>query len=293
MLTCGGLCCAAPMWLRGDLLGAPPAALFLLLVAVGWLLGNTVREHRAHTEALRARTTIEAITAERLEIARELHDLVAHSIGIIAIQAGVGSRVMDTQPEEARNALRAIEATSRETLAGLRRTVGSLRRPVDGTVGGRVGGADEVPAAPSPRGPAPGLAEVERLVTATAEAGVRVDVRWLGERRPLAPELELSAFRIVQEAVTNVVRHAGVQRCRVVLEYRESELTVEVTDRGSGSGHGHGGSGGGGGGFGLIGMRERVALLDGEFSAGPRDGGGFRVAARLPVAVAATAVEAV
>jgi signal transduction histidine kinase len=212
-------------------------------------------------------TTEQAVTAERLRIARELHDMIAHSIGIIAIQAGVGSRVIETQPAEALAALRAIEATSRETLSGLRRTLVALRQ------------ADLVAASvQAPLAPAPGLADVGRLAAATTDAGVRVDVRWGGKRRPLPVDIDLSAYRIVQEAVTNVVRHAGTRRCRVAIDYGEVELSVEVIDDGRGMPSSPVDAG-----FGITGMRERVSLLHGHFSAGPRPEGGFRVAARLPL----------
>ncbi|MFG2127970.1 sensor histidine kinase [Streptomyces sp. NPDC048751] len=237
-------------------------------LAASCMAGLLSRERREHGVALRAQEVAEAVTAERLLIARELHDMVAHSIGIIAIQAGMGSRVIHTQPAEARDALRAIEATSRETLSGLRRTLVSLRQADRGTT------ASEQ----SPLAPTPGLADIERLAAATAGAGVRVDVRCTGEQRPVPADIDLSAYRIVQEALTNVVRHAGTERCRVIIDYRGEELSVEVVDNGRGvteDGSAHG--------FGLIGMRERVGLLDGHLSAGPRAEGGFRVAARLPL----------
>jgi signal transduction histidine kinase len=223
-----------------------------------WVVGQSIRQRRQYVDARRAQAEHEAVQAERLRIARELHDMIAHSIGVIAIQAGVGRRVIETQPAEARNALNAIEDTSRETLAGLRRMLGTLRES-DGV----------------PLDPAPGLADLDKLVERTADAGIRVDVRWRGERRPLPPDIDLSAFRIVQEAVTNVVRHAGTQRCSVLIEQRDGELLVEVTDEGRGGVEGVG--------YGIPGMRERVSLLHGEFSAGRRPEGGFRVAARIPV----------
>ncbi|MYX97065.1 sensor histidine kinase [Streptomyces sp. SID486] len=250
----------------------------LLAMAASCMAGLLSRERREHAVALRAQEVAEAVTAERLRIARELHDMVAHSIGIVAIQAGVGSRVIKTQPAEAREALRAIEATSRETLAGLRRTLVSLRQ------------ADRGPATSqqSPLAPTPGLAEVERLAAATADAGVRVDVRRSGEQRPVPADVDLSAYRIVQEALTNVVRHAGTGHCRVAVDYGAEELSVEVVDDGRGAtenGSDHG--------FGIIGMRERAGLLGGCLSAGPRPEGGFRVTARLPLpAPSGVAVEA-
>ncbi len=240
----------------------------VLAMAASCMAGLLSRERRVHAVALRAQEVAEAVTAERLRIARELHDMVAHSIGIIAIQAGVGSRVIQTQPAEAREALRAIEATSRETLSGLRRTLVSLRQADLGAT------ASEQ----SPLAPSPGLADVERLAAATADAGVRVDVRRSGEQRPLPADIDLSAYRIVQEALTNVVRHAGTGRCRVAIDYGNEELSVEVVDDGrgaTGDSPAHG--------FGIIGMRERVGLLHGHLSAGPRPEGGFRVAARLPL----------
>ncbi|GAA3765191.1 sensor histidine kinase [Plantactinospora mayteni] len=227
-----------------------------------WMLGNSVRTRRRYAEALRSQATAQAVTAERLRIARELHDLVAHSIGIIAIQAGVGSRVIQTQPAEAGAALRVIETTSRETLAGLRRVLGGLRQAG--------------PSDPVSRDPAPGLADLDRLAVATAEAGVRVELCWRGERRPLPADIELSAYRIAQEAVTNVVRHAETPQCRVTLDYRDDDLYVEIVDEGRGGPVAATG-------FGITGMRERVGLLHGDFEAGPVPGAGFRVAARLPL----------
>lgn len=234
----------------------------LLALAVALVSGVLIRERRDHAAAMRGQAAAHAVTAERLRIARDLHDMVAHSIGIIAIQSGAARRVLDTQPDKARDALTAIEVTSQETLAGLRHMLGALRQADTGV---------DVP----DRVPVTGLADVERLAATAAEAGVQVEVRWSGRRRPLQPEIEVSAFRIIQEAVTNVVRHAGTPRCRVAVEFREEELAVEVTDDGRGSSCE-------GAGYGLAGMRERVSLLRGEFAAGPRPEGGFRVAARIP-----------
>ncbi|NYI06968.1 sensor histidine kinase [Allostreptomyces psammosilenae] len=270
-------------------------------VVIAWLIGDSVRQARAHTAELHARAAAQAVTAERLRIAREMHDTVAHSIGIIALQAGAAARVVETQPARAREAMLTVEAVGRETLSGLRRMLGALRQAEqqagpaapDGQPGGRYpdstgrspepGGRERGRAEAPPR-PAAGLADVERLAATTTAAGVRVEVWWRGARRPLPPEIDLAAFRIVQEAVTNVVRHAAVTSCEVRVDYRDDELAVEVLDRGRGGGTGTDT------GFGLVGMRERAALLHGHFAAGPRPGGGFRVAARLPLpAVAAVA----
>ncbi|MFJ9909223.1 sensor histidine kinase [Streptomyces sp. NPDC101152] len=234
-------------------------------IAIPWAIGNSIRQQRGYTQALRAYAAEQAVTAERLRIARELHDAVAHSIGVIAIQAGAAGLVLDAEPAGARRALDAIEATSRETLAGLRRMLVSLRRAEAGE---------------DPPGSAPlaGLEAVDRLAETMARAGVTVEVRWQGRPRPLPPEVDLAAFRIVQESVTNVVRHAGAHRCEVHITYREQELDIEVLDDGRPV-HGHRT---GVTGYGISGMRERVALLNGRFSAGSRPEGGFRVAARLP-----------
>ncbi|MCO5988278.1 ATP-binding protein [Actinoallomurus spadix] len=192
--------------------------------------------------------------------------MVAHSIGIVALQAGAARRVIDTQPTGARDALREVELASRETLSGLRRMLGALRQAElrDGAPG-----FDEMP----------GLADVDRLAATTTAAGVRVDVQWRGERRPLPPEVDLSAYRIIQEAVTNVVRHAGARSCTVSIDHRDEEISIEVVD----DGRGHGLTPGTG--YGLVGMRERAALLHGDLTAGPRPEGGFRVTARLPLPV--------
>jgi signal transduction histidine kinase len=243
----------------------------LLLVAalttvLAWVAGSSLRQRRDYAAALRAQATAQAVTAERLRIARDLHDLVAHSIGVIAFQAGMGSRVIGTQPGEARDALLAIETASRETLAGLRRMLGALRPA----------GPDSGAAAPL--GPSPRLADLGLLAVTAAHAGIRMDVTWSGERRPLPAEIELSAFRIIQEAVTNVVRHARTDWCQVSVCYGARELSVEITDDGDGSALTPGG-------YGITGMRERAELLDGQLTAGPRPDGGYGVTARLPVAV--------
>ncbi|GAA2374054.1 hypothetical protein GCM10010246_81090 [Streptomyces cuspidosporus] len=286
-----------------DALGSDPY--IALIVVIAWLVGNSIRQSRLHTEELHARAAAQAVTAERLRIAREMHDTVAHSIGIIALQAGAAARVIETQPDRAREAMLTVEKTGRETLAGLRRMLGALRqadREADGMAGqdtarttartaapttgqttarttARAAEAPREPAAPASLRPAVGLADVERLAATTTAAGVRVEVRWQGRRRPLPPDLDLAAFRIVQESVTNVVRHSGADSCRVSVDYGDDELAIEVRDRGEGpapdAGHDTG--------YGLVGMRERIALLHGDFTAGPATDGGFRVAARLPL----------
>ncbi|MFI1937145.1 sensor histidine kinase [Streptomyces purpureus] len=253
-----------------------------LVVVIAWLLGRSAHQARAHAEEARTQAAARAVTAERLRIARELHDMVAHSIGIIALQAGAARRVVETRPAAAGEALAAIETAGRETLSGLRGMLGALRQAEPGEEARGDAGA-------APLEPAQGLADLERLAEATTGAGVRVEVEWRGERGALPPEIDLSAYRIVQEAVTNVVRHAGADSCRVIVDRREGELSLEVLDRGRGQGLGRTA----GSGWGLAGMRERVALLHGEFSAAPRPDRGFRVAARLPVPAPTTTVTGV
>ncbi|SCG47399.1 sensor histidine kinase [Micromonospora humi] len=240
------------------------ATLSVPAVLAAWVVGNSAFARRRHAEQLRAHAATEAVAAERLRIARELHDLVAHSIGVIAIQAGVGARVIDSQPGQARAALATIESTSRETLAGLRRTLGALRRPDDATAS---------------LDPTPGLCDLDRLVEAAGDAGVRVTLAVDGEPGPLPTEVELAAYRIVQEALTNVVRHARVTECRVAVRHAPDGVRVEVVDDGRGGPVGDQGHG-------IVGMRERAVLLGGRFEAGPRPAGGFRVAAVLPAASA-------
>jgi signal transduction histidine kinase len=243
----------------------------VMVMVIAWLIGNSIRQAHARAELVRAQAAVQTAMAERLRIARELHDIVAHSIGIIAIQAGSGRRVFDARPDQARDALATIEATSRETLSGLRRMVKGLRN------------ADpEAGPGQAPLDPAPGLAGIDRLAAMTLDAGVQVDVDWHGSREPLPADIDASAFRIIQEAVTNVVRHAGTGQCQVCIGQQDGQLSIEVTDSG------RGGSGAGTG-YGITGMRERATLLGGDFSAGPRPGGGFRVTARLPLPAPAAA----
>jgi len=307
---------------------AVPAA---LIVIITWGLGYAVRQRRAYAEQLRDQAATSAVTEERLRIARELHDVVAHSMTVIAVQAGYGHHVIGAQPAQAREALGAIQATSREALADMRRMLGVLRQsgpepfgPEIGSGRNRAAGPAAIPApgmlpavhgraetagpaaaassgAAAPLAPAPGLADLKRLAARIARAGVRVDLQVRGRRRELPPGIDLAAFRIVQEALTNVVKHADTPSCRVIVSYGTDELSIEVTDEGRGSlvpaaavarGPGPRSPGPGGpgvargeevtGGHGLIGMRERVSLYGGQLSAAPLPESGFRVAARLP-----------
>jgi signal transduction histidine kinase len=334
-----------------------------LCVIIAWFTGYIVRQRRRYAVRLQDEAASKAVAEERLRIARELHDVVAHSMSVIAVQAGYGQYVIDTQPADARNALGAIQATSREALDEMRRMLGALRqadetdqaargagggspaadrwRAAGGTPGaadpeaGGLGGVSRLGgvSGTAPLFPAPGLADLDRLLSRTASAGVRVDVTRCGQPRELPASIDLSAYRIVQEALTNVVKHARTSSCRVLIGYGHDELILEVTDNGAGlpemagagaSHHrstlalaggftgdaglgaggptllamsgmsawhgalpGEAGPGGGfvigGSGHGIIGMRERVSLLGGEFSAGPLPGYGFGVSAHIPL----------
>jgi signal transduction histidine kinase len=256
---------------------APTVVTNTLVIGAAWLLGHFVGVRRAYTarvertaelERARAEQARRAVAEERLRLARELHDVVAHSISVIAVQSGVGAHIAKTQPEEAAKALAAIEATSRAALTELRRLLGVLRQ--EGEPEGSLA-------------PVPGLADLDGLLAEVAKAGLGVRLRVEGTPSPLPAGVDLSAYRIVQEALTNVVKHAGPARAQVVVGYRDHEVTVEVTDDGRGvtvpTGDGRARVG-----HGLIGMRERVQVFGGDLETGPRPGGGFRVAARLPFA---------
>ncbi|GAA4541245.1 sensor histidine kinase [Amycolatopsis samaneae] len=231
---------------------------------VSYALGYLVLTRREQAEQLRETYAHQAVSEERLRIAREMHDVVAHSMSLIAVKAAVGNHVALEQPEEARDALRVIEDASRETLAELRRMLGVLR-----------GGTDEPPALLAP---APTLADLRALAERTGQAGpsVELDVEGLAE---LPAGVGQSVYRITQEALTNVVKHAGASACRVLVRGDEGQVSVEVTDDGAGGANGPVAPG-----HGMIGMRERVAVYGGEFSAETLPDKGFRVFARLPYA---------
>ena len=252
----------------------------LLAAAVAWLTGENWRNRRARWSAMEARTARleqereerarQAVTEERLRIARELHDIVAHSMSVIAVQSGVGHHVIDTDVDAARRALAAIETTSREALTEMRRLLGVLRQDEEQ--------ADKL-------APAPRLADVYGILEQLRDSGLDVTMEIEGGDRELSPAVDLCAYRIIQEALTNVIKHGG-RAAHVTVACREREVDIEVTDEGSGHMAPVGGpspsSVNAGAGHGLVGMRERVALFGGAFSAGRRPGGGFRVSAQLP-----------
>jgi signal transduction histidine kinase len=253
-------------------------ALFVSWAAGAVVLGGSVLSRRSELVALeeRARHLAETreeearrrVAEERLRIARDLHDSVAHTLASISVQAGVGAHVLDERPDDARDALLAIKDTSREALSELRATLGMLR-------------SDDT----TSREPAAGLDRLPALVASSRATGLPVDLVVEGEARPLPPAIDAAAFRIVQESLTNVIRHAGPARATVAVRHGDDGLEIEVTDDGRGAPSDPAGAAGaiGATGHGLAGMRERVALLGGAFDAGSRPDGGYRVRARLPL----------
>jgi signal transduction histidine kinase len=246
----------------------------LLQFVAAWFLGDLQQRRLAYTaklEALNAQLADEqelrarwAVAEERGRIARELHDVVAHSVSVMVVQAGAARRSVAAHPDQATAALTQIESTGRQALAEMRRLLGLLRDGQDGT------------AALTPQ---PSLAHLDSLLAAAREAGLPVELTVEGEPRQLPAGIDLSAYRIVQEALTNSLKHAGPAKATVRVRYGARALDVQVSDNGRGAarvaddGHTHG----------LIGMRERVALFGGALEVGSRPGGGFLVAARLPL----------
>jgi signal transduction histidine kinase len=249
-----------------------------VLLAAAWTLGDGVRQRRAHASELEERAArlerereekaAQAAAQERLRIARELHDVVAHSLSVIGVQAGAARLVLDADPHptRAREAVAAIEATANQAMAEMRRALGILR-------------------ATEPSGvalaPLPGLGQLPALQDQLRSAGLPVGLIVQGTPRPLATSIDLSLYRIVQEALTNALKHARATRADVVVCWAAHEITVEVTDDGQGPSTATARSEGAG----TIGMRERVALFGGELQVGPRPQGGYAVHVGLPIAV--------
>ena len=243
---------------------------FGLLFGVPWTVGRMMRHRRQREVALEERADAlereqeqrarAAVAEERTRIARELHDVVAHAISVIVVQARGGRKLLDAEPEEARKALDAIERTASEALGEMRRLLGLLRE------------SDEQLAL----APQPTLARLDDLVGQVRGAGLPVELAIEGEPTELPPGVDLSAYRIVQEALTNALKHAGPARARVLVRYREDELELEIQDDGAGGGNS------GGAGQGLAGIQERVAIFGGDVDAGRQPEGGYAVRARLP-----------
>ena len=260
-----------PLWIGYAVLGGGVSDFAAVGVLYGgsWLLGHAMRERSKRAEHLAERAARlerereeeaeRAVARERARIARELHDIVSHSISVVAVQSQAVRRRLG--PDHGREAddLRAVETTARQAMAEMRRLFGVLR-------------ADGEPPSLSPQ---PGLDQLERLLADTRASGVPVEFRLEGERVPLPPGVDLAAYRIVQEALTNVRKHADAARASVTLRFRERELELVVEDDGRAQQSGDGG-------YGLVGMRERVAIYGGTLEAGPNPDGGFVVHATLP-----------
>jgi len=245
----------------------------------GWLvaslvLGETARSRRAYLEEVEQRA-LEAERSredeahrrageERIRIARELHDVLAHRISMISVQSGVGAHLLDRDPDQARRALVAVNQASKEALQELRATLGLLRQ-VDG---------------PESRSPVPGLAQLELVMASTTAAGVDVRLDVSGQPRDLPTGVDLAAYRIIQESLTNVIRHARAATARIAIAYRRGDVVIEIEDDGRGLDEQGAPTSGGNG---LLGMHERAAALGGDLEAGPVAAGGFRVRARLPL----------
>jgi signal transduction histidine kinase len=254
--------------------GDHPGDFLFPLVAFGvaWIVGfglgqkfheaDEVRERAARLEREREEEARLAVAEERARIARELHDIVGHSVSVMTVQAAGVRSLLKPDQEREREALMVIEQTGREALAEMRRLVGVLRRP------------EESPAL----APQPSLENVDRLVSQAREAGLPVQLRVEGERVQLPAGVDLTAYRLVQEGLTNAIKHARAEHAEVIVRYVDSRVELTVSDDGDGDGDGVKG------GNGLVGMRERVSVYGGELEAGPLPQGGFRLHATLPIA---------
>jgi len=274
--ACAGLVIgtSVPPW--GSALFWPDLMRTFAILAVAAAIGDATRNRRAYVteveeraaeaERTREEETRRRVDEERLRIARELHDITAHSLSIVAVQSGAALHVLDTDPDAARGALVAIRSTSRDALNELRAILGVLRGSGEAREG-------------APLTPTPGLARVADLAAPLRDAGLTVDLVAPESAEPLPAFVEASAYRIVQEALTNVLRHAGTASVRVTLRRDDDMLSIDVVDDGSGRtlaaqpAEGHG----------IAGMRERALALGGTFEAGPVKGGGWRVSATLPL----------
>ena len=245
----------------------------IFFVVTPWLVGRLLRNTMLTARELAERAELaeharedeerRAVMAERNRVARELHDVLAHNLSVVVVQAGAARRIVERDPQRAAEVAALIELTGREALAELRHLFGPVRRP-DGP----------------PHTEQPGLDDLERLTTRVRHAGLEVDLRIKGDPVPLPAGVDLTAYRVVQEALTNALKHAGAAAATVALTYEPSELVISVEDDGDGLGPERAARLGGG--HGLVGMEERVALYGGLLQAGPREAGGFAVCARLP-----------
>jgi signal transduction histidine kinase len=240
---------------------------FSIAWIVGFALGGKVREVdqakelAAQAEQEREEQAVLAVADERARIARELHDVVGHSVSVMTVQASAVRRLLRPDQEKQLEALLVVEQTGREALAEMRRMVGVLRRP------------EESPAL----APQPSLEQVDKLVTQARQAGLPVELLIEGETVQLPAGIDMTAYRLVQEGLTNAVKHAQATQAHVTVRYVDGHVEVTVSDNGNGVG------GGDGSGHGLLGIRERISVYGGELEAGPQAGGGYRLRARLPL----------
>ncbi len=240
---------------------------FGIVWTIGFAVGRTfiaadeAKERAARAESEREIRAQAAVADERARIARELHDVVGHSVSVMTVQASAVRRLLRPEQEREREALEVVERAGREALAEMRRMVGVLRRP------------EEAPAL----APQPSLEHVDKLVEKAREAGLPVELRVEGDAVELPAGLDLTAYRLIQEGLTNALKHAGAQRAEVLVRYSDGQIEIAVSDDGRGAGSGDGG------GHGLVGMRERVSVYGGELEAGPKPEGGYRLSARLPL----------
>jgi signal transduction histidine kinase len=265
-------------------------AALLVFIMVVLAVGNAARLSRRRARESQARllhlqeaqqnATRQAVGQERARIARELHDVVTHNVSMMVVQAGAARRILGASPDEARTALLAIEESGRQAITELQHMLGLLTQPGDREDAGPAVGWDTGPLRPQP-----GLGQVRPLIDRVTAAGLPVEIRVNGTPRALPPGMDLAAYRVIQEALTNVIKHAGQSSATVTLDYRDDALVVEVADSGA-----PGEVTATPGGHGLLGLRERALLYGGELDAGSQPDGGWRVRARFPERPALAAV---
>jgi signal transduction histidine kinase len=281
-LVCALVGTTSLIWTPDDPAGIGDILTIYTLLNASFVFGDNMRIRRAYINAVEDRAerlererdveSQRAVLEERARIARELHDVVAHSMSVMVVQAGAARRTLDRDPDKAAEAVGHIESTGRAALEEMRRLVSVLRASTNGN------GDTEAPRLPQPQ---PG--DLGKLIHGCRDAGLYVTLNIQGDQRPLPPGLGLVVYRIVQEALTNTIRHAATSDAAVCLDYRPDAIAVTVTDDGRGAAAPKGSEPG----HGLAGMRERVVLYGGELSAGPNPGGGFQVVAELPLEGAA------